>query len=298
MGSMSSDRTFRYRAHIRLVRWLVPVPLVLLSIAFVFSPAGPIGLVLTAEGLLIFAIFSYLASTRVQLTDDALIRTVGKKRTVIPLDAIERLSFPSVTYLGGWLKVRSATETIRLTVALEDLSLLVDTLVQRLDAMGKQSAYDDAKLASFMRTATLSDHSFSRMGENLSKLVLLSLAPTAATVIYCASVGSGIGWGLVLAPLSFAAAMAVLLIAELRLLADFRKRASQPGAPRRPPRNRPLEQRTYRWMLGLGLSLPLLAPLGHAVFADPPHPKTKACTPVTHEESGAASAPVRTGPAR
>lgn len=92
-----------------------------------------------------------------------------KGKTVIPYNEITKLKFPSVKYLGGWVKIIYNNKNVKITVVLEDIGGLLVNLKKKLDSIGKQDVYDEKKLFSFYKTASYSDGSWGRIYDYIKK---------------------------------------------------------------------------------------------------------------------------------
>ncbi len=182
-------KEYRYRKHIHWGRYVILGVCgigLLLMLGFIVILAreaamtcltglfAVLGLVILIEGIAGWTIYFRLAGTVVSLTEEALIyknRGVEKR---FPLESLY-LEFASIKYTGGWLKIKSGGETIRLTVVLEDISGFVQELKARLDGKQLSSHYDAHKLFGFLKTAAASDQSWERLYGLFGKLVLLML---------------------------------------------------------------------------------------------------------------------------
>jgi hypothetical protein len=86
--------------------------------------------------------FYRLTGVRVVLEDSALVYRHRGGEQRLPFDDRMSLRFSFIPWMGGWLVVRSADSTIRLTIALEGISSLLRELKAALDIRGLSDAYD------------------------------------------------------------------------------------------------------------------------------------------------------------
>jgi hypothetical protein len=130
------SKEFRYRKHIRWGQYAILAFFVFLFLlmvvlsgflvwkfSFTFLAIFPVilALVFLIVGGLLWFLYYRLAGTVVSINDDVLIYKNRKGEKRFPIESIF-LEFSSVKYTGGWLKIRTNTDTIRLTVVLEDIS--------------------------------------------------------------------------------------------------------------------------------------------------------------------------------
>ncbi|MBA2664409.1 MAG: hypothetical protein H0U74_19130 [Bradymonadaceae bacterium] len=184
-----NERVFRYQPHIR---WMQYATIALLGLGatgsllwtaavFVFDgvllPGSALNsLFLGLSTLMVFWLHRTLATTSIHLTERAVRYRTHKHDVTLRFDQIERIQFPSIRFTGGWLKIVSGKETIRLTVVLKDIHELVVLLKDGLDAHSKGDTYDAEKLFSFYKTCAFSSQSWERLYENAGPLVVTNAA--------------------------------------------------------------------------------------------------------------------------
>ena len=86
-----------------------------------------------------------------------------------------RIDSSSIRYTGGWLKLISGKDTLRLTVTMEGIGNFIQELKTALDDRGLSNQYDSQKLFSFMKTAAASDQSWERLYIVFGKLYMIIL---------------------------------------------------------------------------------------------------------------------------
>ena len=178
-------KTYRYRKHIRWMKFVIPAFLVMLAACFILplfvsrrvdaefdSVLIGLNVFILIEAWVIWRIFDRLSRVEVSLNEEG-IAYHGKKGLVeIPFEEITEIKHPSVRYLGGWLKVRAGAKDIRLTVVLEGIGDFVGELKSSLDRLGFSDRYQRAKLFRFYKTAEYADQSWARVYEFFWKLMM------------------------------------------------------------------------------------------------------------------------------
>jgi hypothetical protein len=89
------------------------------------------------------------------------IYTNRKGVIIIPFDTITHLKFPSVKYTGGWIKIVSPKNSIRLTVVIQDIGDFLQELKNALDRKEFSNCYNRKKMFSFFKTAEFSNQCWS-----------------------------------------------------------------------------------------------------------------------------------------
>jgi hypothetical protein len=206
MGGNEMNQTYVYRKHLR-----VPLPYLILyeAITFLLVILMVYGLFLvektTIDGSLVmiisiillglfliftieivilyFLLFRRFKSISVTLTEDAIIYTNAKTQKVIPYATIEKLSFPSIKYTGGWVKIVHQGGTIRLTVVLEDIGDFISKLKEKLTEIDRDQVYDENKLFSFYKTAVFSDESWDRLYHNYKSYFVVNIISILISIL-------------------------------------------------------------------------------------------------------------------
>jgi len=113
-----------------------------------------------------------------------------------------RIESASIKYTGGWLKLISGKDVLRLTVTMEEIGDFIQELKAALDSRGLSSHYDSQKLFGFMKTAAYADQSWDRAQVVYGKLYLIIpvIAITIANGYVFGTLGrtglfGAIGWG-------------------------------------------------------------------------------------------------------
>lgn len=169
------EKVYRYRKHIKFFQYAVVVVLGLLTVGWMgldvlryfmlgeFSVGSLVfTLIIGLEALVIFYFMRKMSTLQVMLTEHAIIKRDLRGDTTIAYADVEKLGFPSLKFLGGWMTVETADEKLRLTAVLADLDDFVLTLKERMEAHGRQDAYDHDRLASFYAMAAMSRHNWDR----------------------------------------------------------------------------------------------------------------------------------------
>jgi len=231
-----------------------------LSIFFVLQSGIPfvaiipaiVALVFLIEGGVLWYFYYRLAGTSISVNDDILIYKNRKSEKRYPLESVY-LEFASIKYIGGWLKIKTDKDTIRLTVVLEDISGFIQELKTKLDNKQLSSHYDAYKLFGFLKTAVASDQSWERAYHRYGKMFLLILSIGVA--IFTGYVfGTFRFYGVVLALFWALFSMiwitAAYTIAEIILIRQIAKRSNE-NSFTFPSRDQNYEEyvfdRTFTW---------------------------------------------------
>lgn len=195
------SREFRYRPHIKWFQYAIVVFVGLTSVLPALAMAVGTGLegemhvpslvtalVMGILTLVMFWVFRTMASTRVTVDDDGVRYRSYRKDFRVGFDEIEQLKFPSLTYLGGWLKIKSDQPDIRLTVVLEDLHELVEPLKRGLENAKNTAAYDRGKFFAFYKTAGFASHSWDRVYKLFAPILALTIAALVAWNVFSPAV--------------------------------------------------------------------------------------------------------------
>jgi hypothetical protein len=181
------NKEYRYRKHMYWGQYAILVYfglffLFMLGFSVYFSLQSSFGFlgvifavgafVFLAEGGLLWYLYYRLAGTSVSITADELIYKVRKSEKRYPLESIY-LEFASIKYAGGWLKIKTGKDTVRLTVVLKDIGGFLQELKTKLDNKQLSSHYDSHQLFGFLKTAIASDQSWDRAYSIYGKMFLL-----------------------------------------------------------------------------------------------------------------------------
>ncbi len=252
-------KEYRYRAHIRWGQYVIfPVFILLPTLVFIAAIlAKPVsfsnlpadiafliaGILLgfLFGGILLGFIYRRLAVTRVSFDEQGIVWYRGRNRTHLPFEEISKLSFPSVSYTGGWIKIVYGDKKFRLTVVLENISGFLAELKSALDDRGLSERYDQTKFFKFTKTATYSDQSWDRFYSIFWKLLALSGLAVILGLAFATLNGSGFLGILVWTTASLLWPIAVWVVAELILMRRFAKRCDK-NSLTCPPRDIPYEK--------------------------------------------------------
>ena len=186
------EKQYIYRKHIRIMQKVMPAFLGCLAVIILIAsivvasfmknelnkilvliPGVFLFFIVSIEALFIWFIFRRFTKVSVKLTEDYLIYTNIKGETTVPIDQIQKLEYPSIPYIGGWLKIIYPGGNIRLTVVLENIGDLLRKLKMNLDSKGNQ-CYNRKDMFNFYKTAEYSDQSWERVYEIFVKILLLT----------------------------------------------------------------------------------------------------------------------------
>lgn len=197
--------------------------------------------------VLYFVLFRRFKKISVTLTDEGIVYNNINGVTNVPYEEITALSFPSISYVGGWLKIVHKNGNIKLTVVLENIGDFLKNLKYKLDAMNFK--YDEKKLYNFYKTAGFSDQSWERLYEYIKWLLLFVTLNAAISVIFIGfGLGKGLAFFLVISSIIMPAI--VFIIAEVIIGRKLAKGASMENFSV-PDRDKNFELTVYKWAFGI-----------------------------------------------
>lgn len=120
-----------------------------------------------------FAMFRKFKKIYISIGEEGVIYNNSKGCEIIPYEDIQKLTFPSIKYTGGWVRIKYKGGDIRLTVVLEGIGEFLNELKTVLDEKGMSYIYNEKKLYSFYKTATFSDQGWDRAYEKFSKYLVV-----------------------------------------------------------------------------------------------------------------------------
>lgn len=199
---------------------------------------------LSLEIGVIYLIIKRFKSISVTLADEAIVYTNSKGQITIPFEDIERLEFPSVKYMGGWVKIIYKGGNIRLTVVLEHIGDFISQLKEKINEKELTHVYNEKRLFSFYKTAVFSDESWERLYHNskvqLATHYLCIILTTAILMLFAnSSDNKFFMFGSLLAPL------VGYLVSEIIIGIQSMKRIKREEL-RLVPRNPRFEQKLFK----------------------------------------------------
>ena len=271
-------KTYHYRKHVRWCKYAFTIFLAVMAVALCVGAILVSQLVETLAGwetLLSFssyclccsalAIFSWiffgrLASVGVSIDDDCLVYDSSHAHVTIALEQITRLTFPSIRYVGGWVKVVSQERNIRLTVVLEGIAEFLQELKAALDRKGLQDRYDRRAFFRFLKTAAISDQSWERLYSIFWKGALLSVLTALMGYALAGLNGTGVLGKVWWTAISFYWPTVVFIVTEVAFARRLAKEADEEPFTF-PPRDVTYERAVYRGAVWWGcLTYCLAAP--------------------------------------
>ena len=144
------------------------------SIDFVLDGISFTGVFLL-QGLVLWYISYRLTGVRVSISEGAIKYKNRTGEIRIRPSEITKIQFPSIRYAGGWIKIISAENTIRLTVVVEEIGEFLKEIKTLLDNTGQSHRYDRQKFFNFLKTATYCDQSWARIYSFFWCLILATL---------------------------------------------------------------------------------------------------------------------------
>ncbi|MFZ7120312.1 MAG: hypothetical protein ACOWWH_05115 [Eubacteriaceae bacterium] len=186
---------YYYRKHIKLFRNFGSILTGILAIIFwlltfvliFFSSDGfdelslittVLALILTIESFLTWYFLGRFMKIRFSIDNEQIIYKNYKSETVIKFEEIDKLKFSFIPYIGGWIKIISKNETIRLTVVIKDIHKLLMSTKEALDKKNMNNVYSDKAYNTFLKTAVYADDSWERLYKIWWKLLLFTIAAT------------------------------------------------------------------------------------------------------------------------
>lgn len=163
--------SYRYRPHLLWARnacfglliGLAAIVLATMTIAGYWAVGVFLAVLILGEAWLIKYVFNRLISVQVTTNESAILYTSRQRNIQMAYHQIKKLRFPSAKYVGGWVKISSESESIRLTVVLEGIADFLRDLKAGLDRQPVTIDYDEKKLFNFFKTAAYSDQSWARL---------------------------------------------------------------------------------------------------------------------------------------
>jgi len=220
------------------------VIMIVLLIMFLF--------ILLEVGIFYLLLFKRFKAIKITLTDDAIVYNNTKKQIIIPYEDIQKLTFPSIKYTGGWLKIAYKGGSIRLTVVLEHIGDFIYELKEKIDNREMKQVYNEKKMFSFFKTAVFADESWERVYYSYKFQLVMSYICIIITtvIILCFDNPNNNAFyifGSLVAPLLG------YIISEIIIGIKIKKRVIK-GELRLSPRNPELEQKVFKICL-MGFSI-------------------------------------------
>lgn len=139
-----------------------------------------------------------------------------KGTSIIPYEDIYELDFPAIKYSKGWIKIVCKNETIKVDFAIENISIFIKELKEKLDELGLSKLYNEKRMNNYYVSASYSDASWDRI-YGLSNLI----PPSAALNVIFAFIFSFLVYEkpikLIVAGILFLFPIVVICVSELIL---------------------------------------------------------------------------------
>lgn len=203
-------------------------------------------ILLSIEFLFIyFMIYRRFKKIYVVLTEEEIIYNNAKGEIKIPYESIKALKFPSIKYVGGWMKIIHSKGNIRLTVVLEDIGDMVSSLKNKLDEKNISNVYKDKAIFNFIKTANYSDQSWERIYEYIKQFIIIASVSLGVGAVFAAFIMEIPVQIIVLAG-SLIGPFIVYIISEI----IFGRKLAKGAAKEKfsvPNRDKQFEKKTYKW---------------------------------------------------
>ena len=206
--------------------------------------------------ILYFVAFRRFKKIHVILTEEALIYNNAKGETIIPYENVKALKFPSIKYLGGWIKIVHADGNVKLTVVLENIGDMVIGLKNKLDEKNLTKVYNDKKIYNFIKTAKYSDQSWERIYEYLKYFAIAISGITVIAMILSAFI-TEVPTKILALTASIAGPIVALIIPEIIFGIKLAKGSSKENFYV-PNRDKKFEFKVYKWTLGIYVAIYLM----------------------------------------
>lgn len=200
-------KEYVYRKHLREpIKFLIVIMVVLISmileigiisglregaeergmIIAIFSGIAAVLFIFIGLELLVLyhIMFKKFKNIKVSLNDEGITYHNIKGTQFIEYKSIQTIQFPSIKYFGGWVKIKSSGQTIRLTVVLENIGEFVKELKEKLDEREMSNIYSDKKVYDFCKTGIYSDHSWGRLYEKMKISSILYFVGMIVAIVY------------------------------------------------------------------------------------------------------------------
>jgi hypothetical protein len=266
-----NKKGYRYRKHIRWGQYVFPIFFAVLTIflwavpLFTAVTGGTVSktllrvnvlfsLLFLLEGVILWFLFYRMAGNSVSIGNNEVIYHNRRGIVKIPFADITHLKFPSVRYMGGWVKIISPKNTIRLTVVIEGIGEFLQELKTILDQKGLSDCYNREKMFLFFKTAIYSDQSWNRIYRIFGKLILFNILGCIISVLCIILLQRNILWSLIFAFFP----LVIYLCTELVFARNIAKKSNEESFIC-PPYNHTYEREIYRKAIIFGVSAYFIA---------------------------------------
>jgi hypothetical protein len=263
------SKEYRYRKHIRWGQYFVPAFFGVLFLIILAPIASLISIMRQIDSLLSviliiellffllagagsWYLYYRLAGVSVSIDEKGVVYKYRGGIKYLPFESL-RIESASIKYAGGWAKLISGKDTIRLTVVIENIGKFLQDLKTALDSRGLSDHYDPQKLFGFIKTAVASDQSWERLYIVFGKLYL-SISVVCITLVNGYIFGA-IQWGIffILAWGLFTLfwATGAYVIAEIILMRKIAKESNEQSFAF-PPRDLEYEKQVFNKAINWG----------------------------------------------
>lgn len=201
--------------------------------------------------IIYFTIYRRFKKIYVVLAEEEIIYNNARGEIRIPYENIKALKFPSIKYMGGWIKIIHNKGNIRLTVTLQSIGDMVKGLKNKLDEKNISNVYNEKAIYNFIKTGEYSDQSWERVYENLKVFVIAISLSVGATVIASIFITEIIVKIFVFAG-SLVGPLLAFIISEIVFARELAKGASKENFYV-PDRDKRFELKIYKWTFGIYL---------------------------------------------
>lgn len=218
---------------------------ILMSVIFLVIGVVAV-ILLSVEFLFIyFILYKRFKKIYVVLTEEEIIYNNAKGEIKIPYESIKALKFPSIKYVGGWMKIIHSNGNIRLTVVLQGIGDMVSNLKNKLDDKNISNVYSDKAIFNFIKTANYSDQSWERIYEYLKHFIIVIFASLGVGAVFSAFIME-IPVKIIVFVGSLLGIIIVYIICEIIFGRKLAKGASKEKFSV-PNRDKKFEMKIYKW---------------------------------------------------
>lgn len=197
-------RIYRYRKGVAWMPYVMaPLGVFFFLLALVSAPRTRVPLDFFALALMVFVglemglvswLFYRMAAVRVALDEDGIVYAHRDGVRRIPYSEITAVCFPSMGFMGRWLRINHPDGPIRLSVWLDGIGSFVQELCATLDRAGLSERYVATRATAFFKSAVYSDESAARFYRYWRVLLIASLASSIAGGLLLGFGGAGAPW--------------------------------------------------------------------------------------------------------
>ncbi|MFA9396803.1 MAG: hypothetical protein ACERKV_00860 [Clostridiaceae bacterium] len=195
--------------------------------------------------LIYFIMYKRFKKIYIVLSEDRIIYNNSKGEISVPYEDINNLKFPSIKYIGGWIKIIHGTGNIRLTVVLENIGDMVKNLKSKIDEKNVSCVYNEKAMYNFYKTSKYSDQSWERIYENV-KYYFIAILINALVALVISLFVIKVSSKIIITLVAILGPVLIFVIVEIILGRKLAKGSSKDSFSV-PERDKHLEGKLYKW---------------------------------------------------